>query len=224
MMSKPRPFRLSKELAANVGRVFLRAAGARHMTQQPRRQMLIKAVHDAAIELATRAYRGQYPPTPMPDEPVIMVAPIESPTEGPYLDDKRPTPDEIRAAAAVESRRRQAPLDITDTDEFWVAYVINTVSGGRYAGLGRTAAEAKASAWINSHWPGGTTSVSVKISTQVPDDWTFALYPPLKPKPQTLAISSLAIFELVRLTVPDVTRDEVANIIMQSLPYMGRRQ
>jgi hypothetical protein len=103
----------------------------------------------------------------------------------------------------------------------WCAYAVNTVSGNRCAGLGRTAAEAKASAWINTHWPGGTTSALVKVSTEVPDGWTFELYPPPKPKPQMLAISTLDILDLVRLTVPDVTADEVANIIMQSLPYMG---
>jgi hypothetical protein len=61
----------------------------------------------------------------------------------------------------------------------------------------------------------------VKISTKVPDGWTFELYPPPKPKPEMLAISALAIFELVRLTIPNVTPDEVQDTIMQSLPYMG---
>ena len=77
------------------------------MTQRSRRRVLIKAVHDAAIELATRAGHARYAPTPIPDEPVIMVAPIESATEGPYLDNKRPTPDEIRAFTGNY-------LDITD--------------------------------------------------------------------------------------------------------------
>jgi len=35
------------------------------------------------------------------------------------------------------------------------------------------------------------------------------------------AISALAIFELVRLTIPNVRPDEVHDTIMQSLPYMG---
>jgi hypothetical protein len=184
------------------------------MMQQTRRRMLIKALHDAAIELATRAYRGQYPPTPMPDEPVVM-ARIESATEGPYLDDKRPTPDEIRAFTGDY-------LDITDPDELWAAYAINTVSGTREAGLGRTAAEAKTCAWVHSHWPGGTTSALVEVSTEVPDGWTFELYPPPKRKPEMLAaISAFAIFELVRLTIPNATPDEVQDTIMQSLPYMG---
>ena len=116
-------------------------------------------------------------------------------------------------------------LDNTDEDELWVAYAINTVSSGRrYPGLGRTAAEAKANAWINSHWPGGTTSALVEVSTKVPDGWTFELYPPPKRKPEMLAISALAIFELVRRKIPDVTPDEINYTIMQSLPYMGGRR
>jgi hypothetical protein len=186
------------------------------ITQQSRRRMLIKAVHDAAIELAKRAYRGQYPPTPMPDEPVIM-ARIGSATESPYLDDKRPTPDEIRAFTGDYQ-------DFIRADELWVAYAINTASGTRYAGLGRTAAEAKTCAWVYSHWPGGTTSALVEVSPEVPDGWTFKLYPPPKPKPEMLAISAHAIFELVRLKIPDVTRDEVHDAIMQSLPYGEQRQ
>lgn len=174
--------------------------------------MLIKAVHDAAIELATKG--GQYLSTPLPDEPVIMASRIESATKGPYLDSKKPKPGEIRAFTGTY-------LDITAPDELWAAFAINTVNGTRYAGLGRTAAEAKTCAWVNSHWPGGTTSVSVEveISPKVPDGWTFELYPP--PKPEMLAISALAIFELVRVTIPNVTPDEVQDAIMQTLPYMG---
>ena len=96
------------------------------MTQRSRRRMLIKAVHDAAIELAKRG--GQYLPTPMPDEPVIMASRIESATEGLYLDNRRPTPGEIRAFTGTY-------LDITDPDELWAAYAINPVNGARYAGL-----------------------------------------------------------------------------------------
>jgi hypothetical protein len=173
------------------------------MTQESRRQVLIKAIHDAAIELATRA-AAQY--------------------AAPQLDNKKPTPVEIRAvAAAIESAAGGARFDNTAADELWCAYAVNTVSGKRCAGLGRTAAEAKASAWINTHWPGGTTSALVNVLTEVPDGWNFELYPPTKPKPQMLAISTLCILDLVRLTVPDATSDEVANIIMQSLPYMGGR-
>jgi hypothetical protein len=145
--------------------------------QQTRRRMLIKAVHDAAIELARRG--EQYLPTPMPDEPVAMVSRIDGVADGPYLDNKRPTPDEIRAFTGDY-------LDITDPDELWAAYAINTVSGTREAfsgsinsgsaadhgrecpGLGRTAAEAKTCAWVHSHWPGGTTSALVEVSTEVP--------------------------------------------------------
>ena len=154
--------------------------------------------------------------TSQSDEPVIMVS-IERATKGPYLDDKRPTPDEIRAFDGTY-------LDIAAPDELWAAFAINTVNGTRYAGGGRTAAEAKVCAWVNSHWPGGTTSALVKVSTEVPDGWTFELYPPPKPKEEMIAISALAIFELVRLTVPDVTPDEVENTIMHSLPYMGGRR
>src|SRR5262249_3453326 len=151
------------------------------------------------------------------DEPVVMAAPIESATRGPYLDNERPPPDEIRGFTGDY-------LDITDPDELWAAFAINAVSGTEHAGLGRTAAEAKACAWVNSHWPGGTPSVRVKVSTEVPDGWTFELYPPPKPKPAMLAISALAIFELVRLTIPNVTPDEIQDAIVQSLPYMGGRR
>jgi hypothetical protein len=40
----------------------------------------------------------------------------------------------------------------------------------------------------------------------------------------TVLISDLAIFERVRLTIPNVTRQEVRDAIMQSLPHVGRRQ
>jgi len=191
------------------------------MTQQSRRQLLLKAVRDAAIQLATRVDCARYATEPLdnnkptPDELLVMAAPMESATKGPYHDDKRPTPDEIRAFTGTY-------LDNTDPDELWAAFAINTVSSTRYAGLGRTAAEAKACAWVNTHWPGGTTSVRVK-STKVPDGWTLELYAPPKPK-EMIAISALAIFELVRLTVPDVTPDEVENTITHSLPYMGGRR
>jgi hypothetical protein len=46
----------------------------------------------------------------------------------------------------------------------------------------------------------------------------------VNPKPEMLAISAFAIFELVRLTIPDVTPDEVQDAVMQSLPYMGGRR
>jgi len=36
-----------------------------------------------------------------------------------------------------------------------------------------------------------------------------------------LAINVPAIFKLVRLTIPDVTLDEVGDTIMQNFPYMG---
>jgi hypothetical protein len=42
--------------------------------------MLIKAVHDSAVELARRG--GQYLPTPMPDEPVIMASRSKVPRRG----------------------------------------------------------------------------------------------------------------------------------------------
>jgi hypothetical protein len=125
--------------------------------RQSRQRMLIEAIKNAALELATRADGAQYATTALdnnkltPDEVFVMVARMESATKGPYLDDKRPTPDEIRAFTGTY-------LDITARGEFWAAFAINTANGTRYAGLGRTAAEAKASAWVNSHWPGGTTS------------------------------------------------------------------
>src|SRR5215831_7891856 len=187
------------------------------MMRHKRRRMLIKAVHDAARELAARRYTTAPldDDEPMPDEPVIMVS-IERATKGPYLDGKRPTPDEIRAFDGTY-------LDSAAPDELWVAFAINTVNGTRYAGGGRTAAEAKVCAWVNSHRPGGTTSVSVpvKVLLKVPDGWTFELYPPPEPNPKMLAISSRAIFERVRLTIPNVTLEEVQNTIMQSLPYKG---
>jgi hypothetical protein len=170
---------------------------------QARRRMLREAVHDAALELARRAESARYAPA--------------------QPDNNSPTPDDIRTAAvSIENRRGETNLDIAATDELWVAYAINTVTGARHAGLGQTAGEAKASAWINSHWPDGAVSeVRVQVSTEVPEGWTFELYAPPKPKPKMLAISTLAIFELVRLTIPDITPDEVENTIVQSLPYMG---
>jgi len=186
------------------------------MMQHKRRRMLIEAVHDAARELAARRYTTAPldDDEPMPDEPVIMAF-----ATGPYLDDKRPTPDEIRTFDGTY-------LDIAAPDELWAAFAINTVNATRYAGGGRTAAEAKVCAWVNSHWPGGTTSVParVKISTKVPDGWTFELYPPPKLNPKMLLISSRAIFERVRLTIPNVTLEEVQDTIMQSLPYKGGRR
>jgi hypothetical protein len=86
---------------------------------------------------------------------------------------------------------------------------------------GRTPGEAKACAWAYSHWPGGTTSTLVEVALEVPDGWTFELYPPPKPQPQMFAISSPAIFELVQLTIPNVTLDEVQDTITQNFPYMG---
>jgi hypothetical protein len=184
--------------------------------QCPRRRILIKAVHDAACELATR-YTTVAPDDkePMPDEPVIMVT--ERGTKGPYLDNKRPTADEIHSFTGTY-------LDITDPDELWAAFAINTVCGTRYPGLGRTPAEAKVCAWIG-HLPDGTGPVQVvNGSAKAPDDWTFELYPPLKPNPKMLAIRALAIFERVRLTIPNVTLEEVQATIVQSLPYMGGRR
>jgi hypothetical protein len=54
--------------------------------------------------------------------------------------------------------------------------------------------------------------------------YATALYPPRKPKPKMLAISALAVFERVRLTIPNVTLEEVQDAIIQSLPYMGGRR
>jgi len=194
-----------------------------------RRRMLIKAVHDAVRELAVRKLAAtidgaRYTATPLdddeptPDEPVVMVLPTERATKGPYLDNKRPMPDEIRSYIRSSTATY---LDIIDPDELWVAFAINTVSGTRHPGLGRTAAEAKVCAWVHSHWPGGTGSVQVKVLTKVPDGWTFELYPPPKPNPKMLAIRSRAIFERVRLTIPHVTVEEVQDAIMKSLPDMG---
>jgi len=97
------------------------------MMQHKRRRMLIKAVHDAARELAARRYTTAPldDDEPMPDEPVIMVS----------ID--RATP---------------------------------------------------------------------------------------KLNPKMLLISSRAIFERVRLTIPNVTLEEVQDTIMQSLPYKGGRR
>jgi hypothetical protein len=94
---------------------------------QSRRRMLIKAVHDAALELAARRY-----------------------TTAP-LDDNEPTPDEPVIMVSIE----------------------------------------------------GATP---------------------KPNPKMLAISSRAIFERVRLTIPNVRLEEVQNTIMQSLSYKGGRR
>ena len=45
-----------------------------------------------------------------------------------------------------------------------------------------------------------------------------------KLNPKMLLISSRAIFERVRLTIPNVTLEEVQDTIMQSLPYKGGRR
>jgi hypothetical protein len=173
------------------------------MMRRSRRQLLIKAVQDAAIELAAKSNRARYAPA-LPDN-------------------KKPTPDQISAAAAArKGDTGGTDLENTDEDELWVAYAVN--SGRRYAGLGRTTAEAKANAWINSHWPGGTTTALVQVSEKVPDGWTFELLPPPTRKPEMLAISAFAIFELVRGEISDVTFDEINHTIMQSLPYMGGRR
>ena len=80
---------------------------ASHMMQQSRRQLLIKAVQDAAIELAAKANRAKYAPA--------------------FPDNKKPTPDEISAAAAAcKGATGRTYLDNTDEDELWVAYAINT--------------------------------------------------------------------------------------------------
>jgi hypothetical protein len=169
------------------------------MTQQSRRHILAEAVHTATIELAIKDAMYYYPPTEL--------AP-------------KPTPNEISALAT----REQVTAD-TNTDQLWSAAAIDP-NGKRHYGLGRTPGEATAHAWACSHWPGGTTSALIEVSPEVPDGWTFELYPPPKPRSQmprsqTVAISAPAIFELVRLTIPDVTLDEIGDTIMQNLPYMG---
>ena len=55
----------------------------------------------------------------------------------------------------------------TNHDKLWCAAAIGP-DGKRHWGLGRTAGEAKASAWAYSHWPGGTGSVRVTVSSEVP--------------------------------------------------------
>jgi hypothetical protein len=162
------------------------------MTQNSRQQLLARAVHAAAIELVKDAAR--YPPPEL--------AP-------------KPTSDEISAIAT----REPVSAD-TKTDEFWSAAAIGP-DGTRYYGLGRTPSEAKAHAWAVSHWPGGTTSSLAKVSPEVPDGWRFEIYPPRNPGYKMLAISAPAIFERVRLTISDVTLDEVVDTIMESLPYAG---
>ena len=164
------------------------------MTQESRKRLLIDAIHDAAIELAKDADAARY--------------------AAPELA-RRPTPDEIQALAG-----REPITPDTNTDVLWSAAAISP-HGKRHWGLGRTRGEAKACAWAFSHWPGGTTSAAVNVSLEIPDGWTFELYPPPKPHSQMLAISSPAILEAVQLTIPDVTLDEVADAIMHSLPYMG---
>ena len=42
--------------------------------------------------------------------------------------------------------------------------------------------------------------------------------------PKMLLISLRAIFERVRLTIPNVTLEEIQDTIMQSLPYKGGRR
>jgi hypothetical protein len=119
------------------------------MTRQSRQQLLARAVYAATIELAEDA--AGYPP--------------------PELSPK-PTPDEVSAMA----RTRELVTADTNTEELWSATAISP-NGTRHYGLGRTPDEAKAHAWTVSHWSGGTRSVSVEVSIEVPDGWTFELYP-----------------------------------------------
>ena len=76
------------------------------MMRPSRRQLLIKAVQDAAIELAAKANRARYAPA-LPDN-------------------KKPTPDEISAAAAARESGTGGHLDNADEDELWAAYAINS--------------------------------------------------------------------------------------------------
>ena len=65
--------------------------------------------------------------------------------------------------------------------------------------------------------------LAVRRPTPEDDGRTFELYPPPKPNEKMVAVSSLAIFERVLLTIPNVTLEEVQDTIMQSLPYTGGR-
>jgi len=96
----------------------------------------------------------------------------------PYFDNEKPTPDEIRAFTGdyIDAYQNGS----ADPDELWVALATDPVTGTEHSGAGRTAAEAKTCAWVHSHWPGGTGSIPVQVSTQVPDGWTFELHPPLR--------------------------------------------
>jgi len=154
-------------------------------------------VQAAAIEIAKDADAARYPPT---------------------LTTSKPTPEEIEAFCA---REPISPGDAPDEDELWCAYAISP-DGTRYSGIGRTPADAKAFAWTHSYYRDGVVpGTPVQVSSEVLDGWTFELYPPPKPKSQMLAISAHAIFERVRLTIPNVTLDEIEDTIMQSVPYMG---
>jgi hypothetical protein len=163
------------------------------MKSELRGRLLMEAIHAAAIELAKDAKTARHEPEPA----------------------AKPTAEEICALAA-----REPITSETNTDELWSAAAISP-DGKRHWGLGRTPGEAKACAWAYSYWPGATSSVEVEVSPEVPNGWTFELYPPPKPQPQMLAISTRAILERVRLTIANVTLDEIEDIVMNNLPYMG---
>jgi hypothetical protein len=162
--------------------------------RQSRRRLLMDAIHSATIELAKNADATRYP------------LPVTTP---------KPTPEEIHAFGVTGP---VSPGD-ADEDELWCAAAISP-EGTRYWGIGRTPADAKGFTWTRSYYRDGVVpGTPVEVSPEVPDGWTFELYAP--PKPQMLAISSPAIFGLVRRRIPDVTLDEVEEAIMQSFTYLG---
>src|SRR5262249_41349393 len=102
-------------------------------------------------------------------------------------------------------------------------FAINTISGPRCGGVGRTAVEVCACTCGNRHWPAGTTSALVRVSSRAPEGWTLGRYPPPRRRGR-LTTSALALCALVSLTVPPATPEEVETTIMHSLPYMGGRR
>jgi hypothetical protein len=73
-----------------------------------------------------------------------------------------------------------------------------------------------------------TCELATRYMTVAPDDQEpmpdepVIMVPCLdKRNPKMVAIRSLAIFERIRLTIPNVTLQEVQDAIIQNLPYIG---
>jgi hypothetical protein len=65
------------------------------------------------------------------------------------------------------------------------------------------------------------TTVAPDDQEPMPDEPVIMVPYLDKRNPKMVAIRSLAIFERIRLTIPNVTLQEVQDAIIQNLPYIG---